>query len=224
MLEHEEMARRVSEALDASPRGVQSKLAKLCGITPQAVTGWRTTGKVAKEFIPVLAKVTGRSIAFFLEQDAGALGVPISTYETPSDYVRVLYLDAEAGMGDGIENVDHPEVLRAIDFAPPYIRSLLGFVPSPGRLVLVTGKGDSMLPVIQPGETLLVDTGITAYDGDGLYLVNTGGGQQVKGLQHRGDAVYVVSANTALYPAFPVPRGAVIGGKVYLRNRIDRLG
>ncbi len=80
-----------------------------------------------------------------------------------------------------------------------------------------------MIPVIQPGEALIVDTGVKSFDGDGIYLLNTGNGQQVKGLQDRGDAVYVVSANAALYPAFPFPRGAVIGGKVYLRNRIDRL-
>jgi phage repressor protein C with HTH and peptisase S24 domain len=79
-----------------------------------------------------------------------------------------------------------------------------------------------MIPVINPGESLMVDTGVTSFDGDGIYLLNTGTGQQVKALQDRGDAVYVVSANSALYPAFPMPRNTVIGGKVYLRNRIDR--
>jgi phage repressor protein C with HTH and peptisase S24 domain len=80
-----------------------------------------------------------------------------------------------------------------------------------------------MIPVIQPGEALIVDTGVTAFDGDGIYLINTGNGQQIKALQDRGDSVYVVSANSGLYPAFPLPTQSVIGGKVYLRNRIDRL-
>jgi len=79
-----------------------------------------------------------------------------------------------------------------------------------------------MIPIIQPGESLLVDSGVQTFDGDGIYLINTGSGQQVKGLQDRGDAVYIVSANSTLYPAFPLPTGATIGGKVYLRNRIDR--
>ncbi len=79
-----------------------------------------------------------------------------------------------------------------------------------------------MIPIIQPGETLLVDSGVQTFDGDGIYLINTGNGQQVKGLQDRGDAIYIVSANAALYLAFAMPSSTVIGGKVYLRNRIDR--
>jgi hypothetical protein len=47
--------------------------------------------------------------------------------------------------------------------------------------------------------------------------------QQVKALHDRGDPVYVVSASVSLYPAFPMPVNTVICGKVYLRNRIDRL-
>lgn len=146
----------------------------------------------------------------------------VSPPATAGEYVHVQHLDAAADMGDGQINDDYPEVIRAMDFTPAYIRSLVGFLPPPGRLVLVTGRGDSMIPIIQPGESLMVDTGVTSFDGDGIYLINTGNGQQVKGLQDRGDAIYVVSANAALYPAFAMPRSTVIGGKVYLRNRIER--
>lgn len=150
---------------------------------------------------------------------------PVSTVlenETSADYVRVQQLDGDADMGEGRINEDFPDTVRGMDFAPTYIRSVVGFLPPPGRLVLVTGRGDSMIPVIQPGEALMIDTGVVSFDGDGIYLLNSGNGQQVKGLQDRGDAIYVVSANAALYPAFPMPKGTVIGGKVYLRNRIDR--
>lgn len=147
----------------------------------------------------------------------------VANSETACEYVRVQQLDAEAGMGGELVNDDNPEVVRAMDFTPSYIRSIVGFLPPPGRLVLITGRGDSMIPVIQPGDVVMVDTGTTAYDGDGIYLINTGGGHQIKALQHRGDAIYVVSANAGLYPAFPLPKGAIVGGKVYLRNRIERL-
>lgn len=161
---------------------------------------------------------------FWLDSDDDVPPAPaVSGPATAPEYVRVLQLEGAGEMGDGAINDDFPEVIRAMDFTPSYIRSVVGFVPPPGRLVLVTGRGDSMIPVIQPGESLIVDTGTAQFDGDGIYLINTGHGQQIKGLQARGDAVYVVSANTALYPPFPMPAGTVIGGKVYLRNRIDRL-
>ncbi|WP_231583309.1 S24 family peptidase [Luteimonas sp. FCS-9] len=147
----------------------------------------------------------------------------VATRETGGNYLRVQQLDGEGDMGDGRINEDYPEVVRSMDFAEAYIRSVIGFVPPPGRLCLVTGRGDSMIPIIQPGDVVIVDTGVQSYEGDGVYLINSGNGQQIKGLQDRGDSIYVVSANTSLYPAFPIPPGAVIGGKVYVRNRIDRL-
>jgi phage repressor protein C with HTH and peptisase S24 domain len=145
----------------------------------------------------------------------------VATKETDGPYLRVDQFDAEVGMGDGRENQDYPEVIRSVEYTETFIRSLVGFVPAPGRLKLLTGRGDSMIPVIQPGEVVLVDTGIQSFDGDGIYLINTGHGQQIKALQDRGDSIYVVSANF-LYPAFPFPRDGLIDGKLYIKNKIER--
>lgn len=218
MLDNSAMAAAIKSAIEQS-KLTQKGIADAFGVTEQAVSGWLRTGKVDKRKLPKLAQLTGKPLSHF------GMGEPSEVVSNPATahrYVRVQQLDGDADMGDGRINDDFPDIVRAMDFAPTYIRSLVGFVPPPGRLVLVTGRGDSMIPVINPGESLMVDTGVTTYDGDGIYLLNTGNGQQVKALQDRGDAVYVVSANTALYPAFPMPRNTVIGGKVYLRNRIDR--
>ncbi|WP_239684206.1 LexA family transcriptional regulator [Stenotrophomonas maltophilia] len=233
MLDNDELARRIRFAFDQSARGTKARVAKECGINPQAVTGWERRGSIDRTHIPTLAKLTGRRVDYFLDvhitddvsqaDDADASGSVSAPERQAYDYVRVMQLDGEADMGEGRINDDYPEVIKSMDFTPTYIRSVVGYIPPPGRLVLVTGRGDSMIPVIQPGESLIVDTGITSFDGDGIYLINTGNGQQIKALQDRGEAVYVVSANTALYPAFRLPTGAIIGGKVCLRNRIDRL-
>lgn len=219
MLDNSAMAAAIRSAIEESDL-TQKGIADAFGVTEQAVSGWLRTGKVDKRKLPRLAQLTGKPLSHF---GMGDFDHPVSAPATSSDYVRVQQLDAEAGMGGEKINDDYPEVIRAMDFEPAYIRSIVGFLPAPGRLVLVTGRGDSMIPVIQPGESLMVDTGIVHFDGDGIYLINTGNGQQVKGLQDRGDSIYVVSANTALYPAFPLPKAAVIGGKVYMRNRIERL-
>ncbi|PTS71919.1 S24 family peptidase [Stenotrophomonas sp. HMWF023] len=218
MLDNSAMAAAIRSAIEDS-KLTQKGIADAFGVTEQAVSGWLRTGKVDKRKLPKLAQLTGKPLSHF---GMGSASESVSTPATSHSYVRVQQLDGEVDMGDGRINDDFPDIVRAMDFAPTYIRSIVGFVPPPGRLVLVTGRGDSMIPVINPGESLMVDTGVTAFDGDGIYLLNTGNGQQVKALQDRGDAVYVVSANTTLYPAFPMPRNTVIGGKVYLRNRIDR--
>lgn len=154
------------------------------------------------------------------ESDTGPT-LPISPPETDPGYVRVEQI-GEADMGDGRVNDDFPDVIRSVDFTEPYIRSLVGFMPAPGRLKLVTGRGDSMVPTIMPGDVVLVDTGCNCFDGDGLYLVNSGNGQQIKRLHDRGGVIHVVSDN-AVYAPVPVNERTVIGGKVYLRNRLDRM-
>ncbi len=218
MLDNTAMAAAIRSAIEESSL-TQKGVADAFGVTEQAVSGWLRTGKVDKRKLPKLAHLTGKPLSHF---GMGETVDVVAISATDQSYVRVRQLDGDADMGDGRINDDFPDIVRAMDFAPTYIRSIVGFVPAPGRLVLVTGRGDSMIPVINPGETLMVDTGVTSFDGDGIYLLNTGNGQQVKALQDRGDAVYVVSANAALYPAFAMPRNTVIGGKVYLRNRIDR--
>jgi Predicted transcriptional regulator len=230
MLDAQSMAAAIRTAIEESGR-TQKEIAAAFGITEQAVSGWLRTGKLNKNRLPLLAELTGKPLSHFGMHEPENVRVVrepgpvyISDRESAArDHVRVYQLEGEADMGDGRTNEDFPEVIRSMDFRPAYLRSVVGFVPPPGRLVLVTGRGDSMLPIIQPGETLIVDTGITSFEGDGIYLINTGNGQQIKGLQDRGSAIYVVSANAALYPAFPLPPEALIGGKVYLRNRIDRL-
>jgi len=140
------------------------------------------------------------------------------------DYLRVEQIDAEAQMGAvGRVNEDFPEVIRAMDFAPAYIRSVVGFMPPPGRLKLVTGVGDSMSPKIRPGEMVLVDTGCREFVGDGLYLINTGYGQQIKALQAQPDGIWARSADQVLYPPFLLTDEAIIGGRVYLIQHLERV-
>jgi len=157
------------------------------------------------------------------EADAPPVSRIAETATGDGDSFRIDLIAAEADMGDGRINEDFPEVIRAVEFPPDYIRSVVGFLPPPGRLVLVTGRGDSMVPVIQPGDSVIVDTGVSSYDGDGLYLVNLGHGQQIKRLIDHGKeaGVYAHSDNKA-YPERKLTKDTIVGGKVYLRARVDR--
>ena len=202
--------------------GVSARFADAVGIAasyvsrmlyPEGKAGAKGIGEDTIEKIEMALGIPG-----YFSGQAVSVSIPATT----GDYVRVQQLDAEAGMGDGRVNDDCPEVIRAVDFEPSYIRAIVGFVPAPGRLVLVTGKGDSMLPTIHPGDVVVVDTGVTSFDGDGLYLINMGNGQQIKRLLDKG-VVHVASDNRERNgEPFPMPAGTLVGGKVYLRNRIER--
>ncbi|MGG6341528.1 LexA family transcriptional regulator [Stenotrophomonas geniculata] len=223
---HPSMTRLYAAAahLETPIRG-QSAVARALGQSPQTLKNWesRPTG-VSAAGANKAQQALGISSTWILEAQPPMLigsAPPVSASATSADYVRVQHLDAEAGMGEAIENLDNPEVIRAIDFEPGYIRGIIGFVPAPGRLRLITGNGDSMQPVIQPGDAVVVDTGITSFDGDGIYLINMGNGHQIKRLIDRG-VIHVASENKSYGDPFPIPEGTLIGGKVYLRNRIER--
>ena len=230
MNKHPSFARLILAAGALSPPITgPAALAKSLGEGAATVTNWGARG-VSKGGATNAQKVLGISSTWILDGvEPMLVGDPrpavsrIAEIATAAvDSFRIDLIAGEADMGDGRINEDFPEVIRAVEFPPDYIRSVVGFLPPPGRLVLVTGRGDSMVPVIEPGDSVIVDTGCQSYEGDGLYLINSGHGQQIKLLHDRGDAVYVVSANV-LYPPFPIPTGAVIGGKVYLRNRVERM-
>lgn len=138
-------------------------------------------------------------------------------------YICVKQLDAGAAMGTGYINDDFPELVKSVNFSTKYIRSLIGFLPHPDKLKLVTGVGDSMSPKIKPGENVLVYTGCNEYVGDGLYLINCGFGHQIKALQARSDGIYITSMDNTLYPPVPVDENTVVGGRVYLIQHFERV-
>ncbi|QQP98724.1 helix-turn-helix transcriptional regulator [Lysobacter enzymogenes] len=138
----------------------------------------------------------------------------VTSSETARDYVRFQLLDGAAGMGDGVENSDYPEVIREVDIAGWEVRRKLGFLPRPGRIKLLTGRGPSMRPMIDNGDVCMVDTEVHAFVGDAVYVINVGGETLIKMLQMRGDGLYVVSANVD-YPAYKVDRSELfVGGRV----------
>ena len=127
---------------------------------------------------------------------------PVLETETLPGYVRFELFEGGAGMGMGLVNQDFPEVVRTIEIAEWEVRKKLGYLPAPGRVQLITGRGPSMRPKLEDGDIVWIDTTCDYFDGDDYYLINIGGETQIKMLQRRGDGMYVVSIN----PDFPTYR------------------
>lgn len=201
-----------------SPIDGPTELANALGQSPQTVTNWAKRG-VSLDGAIEAQKALRISATHVLEGDQPVY-VPATASVSPDEitpgYVQVGLLSGVGGMGDGIENDDFPEVIREMSLSEHHVRSILGFLPRPGRLAMMTGRGSSMEPLIKSGDVVLVDTRITFFDGDGPYVINLGSGQQIKNLQERGDGLYVISANSlAGLPPFKAPDDLLIGGRVY---------
>lgn len=152
-------------------------------------------------------------------------GEPISSAletETRPGYVRFDLFEGGAGMRAGMVNQDYPEVVQTIEVAEWEVRRKLGYLPQPGRIQIITGRGPSMRPKLEDGDIIWIDTTCDYFDGDDYYLINIGGETQIKMLQKRGDGMYVVSNNPD-FPAYRSDDGDVsILGKALIHAGLRR--
>lgn len=83
MLDAKELARRLRQAMDsAQPRVSSAALAAASGVTPQAVNGWRKTGRIAKRHLKTVSNLTKRPLEYFLEEDPRLRArEPAATYD-----------------------------------------------------------------------------------------------------------------------------------------------
>jgi phage repressor protein C with HTH and peptisase S24 domain len=157
----------------------------------QVDEGWLATGKGQPDRSNLVREPAGEyNVSSVLET------------ETPPGYVRFELFEGGAGMGAGMVNQDYPEVVQTIEVAEWEVRRKLGYLPQPGRIQIITGRGPSMRPKLEDGDIIWIDTTCDYFDGDDYYLINIGGETQIKMLQKRGDGMYVVSIN----PDFPTYR------------------
>ena len=205
----------------------QSELAKLFNTSSQTINNWEARG-VSQQGAIEAEEVLGVSPRWILRGGASEprlstgssteVALPAhraeSAHEMNPDYVRFQLLDGAGGMGAGAENADYPEVVKDVFLAKWEVRRKLGFVPAEGRVRLITGRGRSMQPLINHGDVVMVDTDVTYFDGDAVYVINIGGQTQIKLLQMRGDGLHVVSTGEG-YPSYRIePDALFIGGKV----------
>jgi len=212
---------RLQEWIDTHYGGSRSAFIQAASIHHGELSGLLRTKSFGERRAESLEKAAGMPPGYLVSPLIETTPVPSPNIPVSAkDYVRFELLDGLADLGPGAVNEDFPEVIRVVEMAALEVRRKLGFVPKPGRVKLITGRGESMRPLIENGDMLLIDTAVTNFVGDGVYLINLAGVTQSKLLQARFDGLYVVSANKDAYPEFRIPQeevdGLFIGGKVVM--------
>lgn len=93
MLDSTEMARRFKVAFPLRGGAVSDRqIADECRVTPQAVAGWRKTGRIAKKHLLVLARLSGRGERYWLGDDT-AIAAPQAAGWPESSRVLDLWSD-----------------------------------------------------------------------------------------------------------------------------------
>ncbi|MGS6177816.1 XRE family transcriptional regulator [Enterobacter sichuanensis] len=137
---------------------------------------------------------------------------------------RVDVLDVKASAGPGtLVTSDFIETIRAIEYTTEQARALFGNRPAT-HVKVITVNGDSMDGTISPGDQIFVDTGVTHFDGDGVYVFVFGKTLHVKRLQMQRDRLAVISDNPIYEKWYVEPEDEdafYVMAKVLLRQSVD---
>lgn len=184
-----------------SARGMTHEtVAKLMGVSRQAVTGWATLGKTPTyKNLLKLAEILECSVGDLTgEEQPSTYKVVDIASPIPDGFVRVPLLSASASCGGGIQN---PEVsfIGAIDFSAFYLNSLQG-VTGLSNLHIINVQGDSMEQTIPARSICLIDGNQRDIRGDGIYCLSAHGDVFIKRVQKNFDGTLTLLSDNPCYP------------------------
>lgn len=118
--------------------------------------------------------------------------------------------DVAGSMGEGLALRDQPGVIQSWRVNKQWLNQNIKAHTGIANLCIVTGFGDSMMPMFNPGDPLLVDLGVKSVDFDAVYFFRIDGDGYVKRLQRipteDGLIIRAISENKEAYEPFNITK------------------
>lgn len=184
----------------ASKVGSANALAKAAGISQSGIQRYLNGGEPSRKALVAIASAGGVSIDW-LATGRGAINDAAEDLSGMKDYAFVPLYDAQCSAGDGAWN-ENSRVLTHLSFTRYSLRKQ-GLTPE--HLSAIRVDGDSMEPVLNSGDTVLIDHTRTTIEGEGIYVLRLDGHLYAKRLQRNFDGVVIISENKHYQP-INVPR------------------
>lgn len=186
--------RRLQRLIDSSYDGNQKKLASATGLSEGRITQLLSQNESFGER-------AARNLAT-------KLGLEDRYFETDEDIppkraeelaVRIREYATGGRMGHaGLVLRDQPGEIRGWEVTTEWLRRNVPNCTSHKNLAIVTGFGDSMRPLFNPGDPLLIDTGVVSVEFDAIYFFRVGDEGFIKRLQRiPGNGLVAISENTS---------------------------
>lgn len=204
---HETMKRLYAAAELLKQVTGQSAVARLLNASPQTVKNWEARG-VSKQGMLDAEQLIGCRPSWVRTGDGEMAALPLSpdttevislAYSKPaSDDIEIRQFNTGGSMGDGVLLRDQPGVIQSWRVSHEWLQKNVKSHSGASNLCLVTGFGDSMRPMFEPGDPLIVDTGVKTVDFDGIYFFRVDGEGFIKRLQRiPGEGIRAISENKA---------------------------
>lgn len=188
----------------------QTDLAFKLGITPQAVQQWLrnenpTTPSQAR--LRKISEISGYPVHWFSMSDEEIKKDEflISNMSGKSDLIHSYQIDlldvnAKAGIGGCINN-EYPDIIQSIYFSKDGLLEIVGRKTNNG-LYMITVPTDSMSPTIDKGDVVFIDTNVTSYSGEGIYIFAVDNEVYIKRLQRVPGGIYKALSDNKSYDPF----------------------
>lgn len=153
------------------------------------------------------------------ELRAKSSGVPAVRDE---DTLDVPLLAVSASMGPGIDAMHEEVIVRHLSVSPHWASRAIPNISRSQNLRFIHGYGDSMQPTFNDGDVLLVDTGATDIQTDGIYVIEANDRLYIKRVRQRMDGSFEISSDNATVKTVDVLDGSqavrVLGRVVWVWN------
>jgi transcriptional regulator with XRE-family HTH domain len=189
----------------------QTRLAQIAGVTPPSVNLWLSgrTKTLKAEVAQRIADHLGLNYRWVVsgEGDMYKDGSPpqgpnpiAAPARNSAGSFTLHRIDTGGSMGKGIVLQDQPGVIEGWRISREWAYHNIPSNTGIGNLRIVTGFGDSMRGMFEPGDPLIVDVGVTELNHDGIYFFAVQVGDQEEGFIKRlqripFEGIRVISAN-----------------------------
>lgn len=188
---------KISEWVKASRIAVglkQEDIAAALGRQKATVSGWEND-KYEPSYSQMLRiyELTKRALPLPGLPPQDRLVLPSARSE-----VEIPQYCAAGSMGAGIKLRDQPGIIQMLSVNREWLEKNIRSHTGAKNLCLVTGFGDSMRPMYNPGDPLLMDRGVLTVEFDAVYFFRVGDEGFIKRLQRiPGEGLTAISENKA---------------------------
>jgi phage repressor protein C with HTH and peptisase S24 domain len=181
----------------------QGALAKLVGVKQPTIAELEANGKGSSK-VALFAKALSVN-PVWLSEGKGSKSettpslVVHSFQKEEQDFITISqFNEVGASMGVGVLLAEQPGQITSWNVTKEWVAKNLPANTGANNLCIITGFGDSMKGKFNPGDPIVIDTGITECKHDGMYFFRVGDEGFVKTLQRiPGQGIRVISENKA---------------------------
>jgi len=186
---------RLKPLMDKNGIGNQ-EMADALGVSFQAIVKVRDGGSFGRINNSKAAKYFGVDPDWLSTGAGNSQSRSSSVIESNGNEITIPQFDAIGAMGNGLVLRDQSGVIESWRVSPDWLSKNVKVHSGVKNLAIVTGFGDSMRPMFNSGDPLLVDIGVSTVEFDAIYFFRVGNEGFIKRLQRiPGDGIRAISEN-----------------------------